>query len=106
LVLSQGTSIQSIEFANCSLGKNGTELIAEALTCLIIGNMQVHESLQSVDLQGSVLNKSFGLVCYPLVRVKHSEYVNLCDCNLTNLRKTNYNANLDTQRERIFLPLF
>jgi hypothetical protein len=46
----------------CKAGKNGTELIAEALTCLIIGNMQVRESLQPVDLQGSVLNESFGLV--------------------------------------------
>jgi hypothetical protein len=79
-VLSQCTSIESIKFANCSPGKDGTELIAETLSCLIIGNMQVRESLRSIDLQGCVLNESFGLVCDPLVRVKHLEYVNLHDC--------------------------
>jgi uncharacterized protein YjbI with pentapeptide repeats len=100
LVLLQGTSIQSIEFANCSLCKNGTESIAKALTCLIIGNMQVCESLQSVDLQGSVLNESFGLVCYSLVRFKHSEYVNLRDCNLTQSQKDKLQCKLGYSKRK------
>lgn len=86
-ILSKCTSITSVQYTNCHAGTEGTEAIAEKLSCLILGNVQVRESLRSVELEGCVLNDSFGLICDPLARVKYLEYVNLRDCELTNSQK-------------------
>jgi hypothetical protein len=86
-ILSQCTSIESVQYNNCQSGNAGSEMIAQALSCLILGNAQVRESLRSLDLQGCNLNESFGLICDPLVRTDNLEYVDLRDCDLSASQK-------------------
>ncbi len=100
LPCSQCTSITSILFANCSPGLEGSKSIAKALAKVILCNGQVRESLQSVDMQGCVFNKSFNWICDALDDLVQLEYVNLRDCELTQSRKDKLQYKLGiTRRE-------